>query len=66
MYITENDLKAMFEELLDSEGTVQVANRGFLPSEILLAVDPIDYRTRLSDYADSLERDGYVIEGYND
>jgi len=66
MNITENTLKEMFEELLDSEGTVKVAGREFLPSEILLEVDPTDYRTRLSDYADSLERDGYIIEGYND
>lgn len=66
MNITENNLKEMFEQMLDSEGTVKVAGREFLPSEILLEVDPIDYRTRLSDYADTLERDGYIIEGYND
>jgi len=66
MEITENILNEWFQEMLDSEGTVKVAGREFLPSEILLEVDPIDYRTRLSDYTDTLERDGYIIEGYND
>jgi hypothetical protein len=66
MEITENTLKEMYEELLDAEGEVSVAGMKFLPSIILMECDPIAYRTGLNDYADSLERDGYIIEGYND
>lgn len=66
MNITENILNEMFQEALDSEGAVKVAGLEFLPSVILQECDPIAYRTGLNDYADSLERDGYIIEGYND
>ena len=66
MEITENQLKEMFQEMLDAEGEVSVAGMKFLPSVILMECDPIAYRTGLNDYADSLERDGYIIEGYND
>ena len=66
MNITENILNEMFQEALDSEGAVKVAGQEFLPSVILQECDPIAYRTGLNDYADSLERDGYIIEGYND
>ena len=66
MEITENQLKEMFQEMLDAEGEVSVAGMKFLPSIILMECDPIAYRTGLNDYADSLERDGYIIEGYND
>lgn len=66
MEITENQLKEMFQEMLDAEGEISVAGMKFLPSVILMECDPIAYRTGLNDYADSLEKDGYIIEGYND
>lgn len=66
MEITENQLNHMFQEMLDSEGEISVAGIKFLPSVILMECDPIAYRTGLNDYADSLEKDGYIIEGYND
>lgn len=66
MEITENQLNDMFQEMLDSEGEVTVAGIKFLPSVILMECDPIAYRTGLNDYADHLDREGYVIEGYND
>lgn len=66
MEITENILNEQYQELLDQEGEVEVAGQKFLPSVILMECDPVAYRTGLNDYADSLERDGYIIEGYND
>lgn len=66
MEITENILNEQYQELLDQEGEVEVAGQKFLPSVILMECDPVAYRIGLNDYADSLERDGYIIEGYND
>jgi len=66
MEITENTLNEWFQEMLDAEGEVSVAGMKFLPSVILMECDPIAYRTGLNDYADSLDKDGYIIEGYND
>lgn len=63
--ITENTLNEWYQEALDEAGEVQIAGHTFSPSQILKECDPIAYRTGLSDYADSLQRDGYEVEGYN-
>lgn len=62
--VTENILNEWYQEMLDQEGEVSVAGYKFLPSQILQECDPVAYRTGLADYADSLSRDGYTVEGY--
>ena len=64
--ITESELETMFDETLDSEGTVMVGGYEFYPSRILETLDPTAYRCGMADYADSLMCDGEIVEGYND
>lgn len=63
--ITEAQLVEMYDEALDEYGEVKISTLTYSASQVLKAVDPIAYRTGLSDYADSLIRDGYEVEGYN-
>ncbi len=63
--ITESQLIEMYEEALDAGEDVKIGTLSYLPSQVLKAVDSIAYRVGLSDYADSLARDGYEVEGYN-
>lgn len=63
--ITEEQLKEMYDEALNQGDEIQIGSLFYLPAEVLKAVDPIAYRTGMSDYADSLARDGYEVEGYN-
>lgn len=63
--ITESQLEEMFEESLNEGDEVKIGTLTYLPATVLKAVDPIAYRTGLSDYADSLARDGHEVEGYN-
>lgn len=65
MKISEETLDEMYAEALDAEGDVKVAGMTFSPSRVLKELDPIAYRTGLSEYADFLIRDGYEVEGYN-
>tara|TARA_R110001632_G_scaffold162543_1_gene280945 strand:+ start:952 stop:1263 length:312 start_codon:yes stop_codon:yes gene_type:complete len=65
-YITEQQLSEMYDEALDSEGTVVVAGLEYYPSNILEAVDPIAYFVGRDDYASSLASDGYIVENYNE
>ena len=46
---TEAELESLLDELLDEEGTVEVAGIEFYPSQILKELDPIAYRESLSD-----------------
>ena len=64
MKMTEQELKDSFDEVLDSAGEVKVLGYAYQPSQVLKNTDPIAYRTALADYADSLSRDGFEIEGY--
>jgi hypothetical protein len=64
MKMTEQELKDSFDEVLDSAGEVKVLGYTYQPSQVLKNTDPIAYRTALADYADSLSRDGFEIEGY--
>jgi hypothetical protein len=52
----------MFDDLLDCEGTVEVAGIQFNKSTILKECDPVAYRCYLNDYVSSLEEDGWEIE----
>jgi hypothetical protein len=63
--LTEAQLTEMFDEALDEGRAVEIGTLTYSPSQVLKAVDPIAYRTGLADYADSLIRDGYTVEGYN-
>ena len=65
MELTEGQLIEMYEEALNEGEEIRIGTLTYLPAEVLKAVDPIAYRTGLSDYADSLIRDGYQVEGYN-
>jgi len=65
MKISEETLEEMFREALDEGEEVRIGSLTYLPSQVLKATDPIAYRTGLADYADSLSRDGYEVEGYN-
>jgi hypothetical protein len=62
--LTEQELKDLFDELLDSGDDVKVLGYTYTPSQVLKNTDPIAYRTALADYADSLSRDGIEVEGY--
>jgi hypothetical protein len=64
MKMTEQELHDSFDEVLDSAGEVKVLGYTYQPSRVLKNTDPIAYRTALADYADSLSRDGFEIEGY--
>ena len=36
------------------------------PLRVLKSVDPIAYNEMFLEFCDSLARDGYIVEGYND
>jgi hypothetical protein len=65
MKISEETLEEMFNDLLNEGEEVRIGSLTYLPSQVLKATDPIAYRTGLADYADSLSKDGYEVEGYN-
>jgi hypothetical protein len=44
-----------FWDLLDAEGTIDVAGIGFYPSRILMELDPIAYRCSLIDYVGCMD-----------
>jgi hypothetical protein len=64
MKMTEQELHDSFDEVLDSIEPVKILGYTYQPSQVLKNTDPIAYRTALADYADSLSRDGFEIEGY--
>jgi hypothetical protein len=45
---------------------IQIGSLTYEPIRVLKSVDPIAYREMFDDFADSLARDGYIIQGYND
>ena len=59
--LSESDIEDMYDEMLDSDGRVTVADIEFEPSRILKQLDPIAYNCGLATYQDSLERDGKII-----
>jgi len=61
--LTMDQVKDMFNEMLDEcWKPITIAERTFYSSEIVKACDPIMYRVMLSDFEDSLQRDGHTIE----
>lgn len=67
--LTEQQLEQMFDEVVDSmygdnDGMVEIAGYKFAASEVFKTSDLVAYRCELANYADSLTRDGYEIEGY--
>lgn len=62
--ITASQLEEMLNEALDQAEALEVAGFSYTPSQVLKSVDPTAYRLSLHDYADSLTREGYEVEGY--
>lgn len=62
--ISAGQLEEMFEDLLDESGQVVIAGYNFNPSQVLKTCDAVAYRSEMANYADSLSRDGYEVEGY--
>jgi hypothetical protein len=64
--LTEEELRTMFDEILDENYPPAVAGGyRFAASYVLKELDPIAYQEELRGYADSL-RDEYLIPGWND
>ena len=53
MFGTWEDAQERYEDMLDSEGPVNVAGLEFLPSRILREMDPTAYKCGLFDYVDA-------------
>jgi hypothetical protein len=47
-------------------GMVKIGTLKYEPAMVLKSVDPIAYNEAFLDFCDSLARDGYIVEGYND
>jgi hypothetical protein len=62
--IKEEQLIEMYEDMLDSEKEIKIGQSTYSVSRLLKLVDSVAYRTGLADYADSLSKDGYEVEGY--
>jgi hypothetical protein len=54
------------ESLHDMTGMVKIGTLTYEPAMVLKSVDPIAYNEAFLDFCDSLARDGYIVEGYND
>lgn len=54
------------ESIIDSQGMIQIAGMTYEPLRVLKSVDPIAYNEMYLEFCDSLARDGYIIQGYND
>jgi len=54
------------QSLYDMTGMVKIGTLTYEPAMVLKSVDPIAYNEALLDFCDSLARDGYIVEGYND
>lgn len=54
------------ESLIDATGMVKIGTLTYEPIRVLKSVDPIAYNEAYLDMCDSLARDGYVVQGYND
>ena len=64
--LTEKEAYEMYDECLDEEGPIRIGSLSYDPSDVLKNVDPTAYECGFTDYIDSLIRDGYIIEGFND
>ena len=59
----EERLKEMYDDSLDEMGDIKIGTLTFSPSRVLREVDPIAYRTGLSEYEDFLLQDFEYDEG---
>ncbi len=57
-----SELIRAFEEMIDEEGEVKIANVSFYRSQILKELDPIAYKCSLYDYADAMGIDVDELE----
>lgn len=62
-WVTWDDARESFDDLLDECGPVMVAGLEYMPSRVLREVDPIAYRCGLIDYIDSEGVDSDTLEG---
>ena len=62
-HLTELELKKMYNEFLDETKADWVKN--YNGGVLMREVDLVGYNVGLDDYADSLSRDGYTVEGYD-
>ena len=53
------------ESLFELNGMVKVGPYTFEPGRVLKTLDPIAYNEMYLDFCDSLEKDGYFVEGYS-
>jgi len=65
-FITREHVREWMKEYLLDGGMVVIGPYKYEPTRVLKSVDPIAYNEMFLDMCDSLARDGYVIEGYND
>ena len=54
------------QSLYDMTGMVKIGTLTYEPAMVLKSVDPIAYNEAFLDFCDSLAKDGYIVEGYND
>ena len=65
-FMTREQVRDWMTETLMDDGWVHIGPYKYEPTRVLKAVDPIAYNEMFLDYCDSLARDGYIIQGYND
>jgi hypothetical protein len=66
-WVSEDKLEEWFDEVLDDcNKDITIGMLTYNPSHVLKTVDPVAYRIGLSEHADYLATDGYIVEGYND
>jgi hypothetical protein len=65
-YITKDQLQEMYDDYLDEIYEDSGAPFNLSGSRVLQETDPIAYSCGLSDYADNLSQDDYIVEDYND
>ena len=52
-----NDITEIVDDLLDSEGDVEIGNLTFARSAIVRELDPVAYRITVNEYIDSMLED---------
>jgi chromosome segregation ATPase len=55
--IDPDSCEEQYCEMLDEQGDIEIGNITLTPSDVLREMDPIAYRTGLSDYVDGLDLD---------
>jgi predicted RNA-binding Zn-ribbon protein involved in translation (DUF1610 family) len=66
-WVSKDKLEEWFDEVLDeSNRDITIGTLTYSPSHVLKTVDSVAYRIGLSEHADYLAEDGYIVEGYTD